>query len=70
MINRELGEAIARAVAMLPEDQRTALVLTEYHALPAAEVARVLGCSVRGAESRLFQARQAVRTRLARQGWI
>ena len=70
LINRELGEAIAHAVAILPEDQRTALVLTEYHAQPAAEVARVLGCSVRGAESRLFRARQAVRTLLARQGWF
>lgn len=70
LMNRELGDAIARAVATLPEDQRTALVLAEYHALPAAEVARVLGCSVRGAESRLFRARQTVRTLLARQGWV
>ena len=70
LMNRELGEAIARAVATLPEDQRTALVLTEYHALPATEVARVLGCSVRGAEARLFRARQAVRTLLVRQDWV
>lgn len=69
LIHRELGEAIARAVATLPEDQRTALVLTEYHGLPAAEVARVLDCSARGAEARLFRARQAVRTLLVRQGW-
>ncbi len=70
LINRELGDAIARAVATLPEDQRTALVLTEYHGLPATEVARVLNGSVRGAEARLFRARQAVRTQLARQGWV
>ncbi len=69
-MNRELGDAIARAVATLPEDQRTALVLTEYHGLPATEVARVLHSSVRGAEARLFRARQAVRTLLARQGWV
>lgn len=70
VMNRELGDAIARAVATLPEDQRTALVLTEYHGLPATEVARVLHSSVRGAEARLFRARQAVRTLLARQGWV
>ena len=70
LINRELGEAIAQAVAGLPEDQRTALVLTEYHDQPTCEVARVLNCSVRGAESRLFRARQAVRAQLARQGWV
>lgn len=69
MIHRELGDAIARAVAVLPEDQRAALVLTEYHGQSAAEVARVLGCSVRGAESRLFRARQTVREILSQQGW-
>lgn len=70
MANRELGEAIAQAVGGLPEDQRTALVLTEYHGQSASEVAAVLGCSVRGAESRLFRARQAVRDVLVRQGWV
>ncbi len=70
LIHREMGEALARAVATLPEEQRTALVLTEYHGLEAAEVARVLRCTVRGAESRLFRARQAVREQLARRGWL
>mgnify|MGYP003606697119 CR=1 FL=1 len=37
---------------------------------PLDELARVLNCSVRGAESRLFRARQAVRAQLARQGWV
>lgn len=69
MIHHELGEAIGKAVAALPEDQRTALVLTEYHGQSAQEVARVLGCTVRGAESRLFRARQAAREQLERQGW-
>lgn len=69
LMHRELGAAIAEAVARLPEDQRTVLVLTEYHAQSAAEVAGVLKCSVRSAEARLFRARQAVRADLARRGW-
>jgi|APTNR8051073442_1049403.scaffolds.fasta_scaffold00025_76 RNA polymerase sigma-70 factor (ECF subfamily) len=69
LMHRELGEAIAQAVARLPEDQRTALVLTEYHAQSAAGVAGVLNCSVRSAEARLFRARQTVRADLARRGW-
>jgi RNA polymerase sigma-70 factor (ECF subfamily) len=69
LMHRELGEAIAQAVARLPEDQRTALVLTEYHAQCATEVAGVLNCSVRSAEARLFRARQTVRADLARRGW-
>lgn len=70
LARRELGEAIAQAVADLPEEQRTALVLTEYHGQSAAEVAAVLHCTVRGAEARLFRARQAVRETLTRQGWV
>lgn len=66
---RELGEAIARAVAELPEEQRVALVLTEYHGQSAAEVSRVLRCTVRGAESRLLRARQFVREKLRKAGW-
>lgn len=70
LAHRELGDAIARAVATLPEDQRAALLLTEFHGHTAEEVARALKCSRRGAESRLFRARQAVREILTRQGWV
>lgn len=62
--DRELGEALARAFAALPEEQRTALVLAEYHGASAAEIAAVLDCSVRAAEARLFRARQEVRHQL------
>jgi RNA polymerase sigma factor (sigma-70 family) len=37
--HRELGEALARACAALPEEQRTALVLAEYHGASVAEIA-------------------------------
>src|SRR5881628_107171 len=30
---RELGRAVAKAMAMLPEEQRTAIILKEYHGL-------------------------------------
>lgn len=58
---RELGDAIARAFAELPEDQRAALVLTEYHGHGAAEVAAIMGCTVRSVEARLYRARQEMR---------
>jgi len=70
LAHRELGDAIARAVATLPEDQRAALLLAEYQGHSAEEVAHVLKCSRRGAESRLFRARQTVRGILTRQGWV
>ena len=50
---REIGEQIAAAVAKLPEDQRTAIVLAEYHGMSYAEIAAVMRCSEKSVESRL-----------------
>ena len=63
--SRETGEQIAAAVALLPEDQRTALILSEYEGLSYAEISAVLKCSQKSVESRLYRARQFLRTRLA-----
>ena len=41
----EIGDQIAAAVAKLPEDQRTAVVLSEYHEMSYAEIAGVMRCS-------------------------
>jgi RNA polymerase sigma-70 factor (ECF subfamily) len=65
---REIGQHIAAAVAALPEDQRTAIVLAEYHGLSHAEIAGIMHCSEKSVESRLYRARQALRTRLLR--WL
>lgn len=61
---REIGVRVARAVALLPEDQRTALVLQEYEGLSQAEIADVMDCSPKSVEARLYRARQFLRTRL------
>lgn len=62
---REMGAHIAEAVAQLPEDQRTALVLAEYHGMSYAEIAGVMKCSEKSVESRLYRAKQILRQRLA-----
>jgi RNA polymerase sigma-70 factor (ECF subfamily) len=62
---RETGGRIAAAVALLPEDQRTALVLAEYENLPHADIAAVMRCSVKSVEARLYRARRFLRARLA-----
>jgi RNA polymerase sigma-70 factor, ECF subfamily len=61
---REIGERIATAVAELPEDQRTAFVLAEYHGMSYAEIAEIMRCSEKSVESRLYRAKQSLRTRL------
>lgn len=62
----ELGAAIARAVIELPEQQRIALVLREYHDLDYSEIAEMLEVDVGTIKSRLSRARAAVRDTLSR----
>jgi RNA polymerase sigma-70 factor, ECF subfamily len=61
---QERADAVSAAVARLPEDLRTALILTEYEERSNAEAAEILGCSVKALESRLHRARQQLRLRL------
>jgi RNA polymerase sigma-70 factor (ECF subfamily) len=60
----ERAAAVRAAIAELPEDWRTALVLSEYELLPNAEIANVLHCSVKAVESRIYRAKQRLRERL------
>ena len=62
--NREIATAIAKAVAQLPEDQRTVVVLAEYHGLSYAEIAEIMKCSGKSVEARLYRAKHALRTQL------
>ena len=48
----DISKHIAAAVAELPEDQRTAIVLAEYHDLSYAEIAGIMRCSEKSVESR------------------
>jgi RNA polymerase sigma-70 factor (ECF subfamily) len=60
----EVGEHIAAAIASLPEEQRTAIVLCEYQGLSYAEIAQIMRCSEKSVESRLYRAKQTLRHRL------
>ena len=62
---REIGSTIAAAIQQLPEDQRTAIVLAEYHGQSHAEIAGIMGCSEKAVESRLYRAKIALRQQLA-----
>ena len=65
---RERVEAIGRAVAALPQDLRLPLVLADYEERSQAEIAEILGCSVKAVEMRIYRARQTLRKELA--GWV
>jgi RNA polymerase sigma-70 factor (ECF subfamily) len=61
----ERAEAVREAIAKLPEELRTPLVLSQYEALPHAEIAEILGCSSKAVEMRIYRARQQLREALA-----
>jgi RNA polymerase sigma-70 factor (ECF subfamily) len=61
----EIGRAIARAADELPDDQRAAFVLAEFHHLGVHEIARVLDVPENTAKTRLFRAREKMRAALA-----
>ena len=61
---RELGRAVARAMAMLPEEQRTAIVLKEYHGLTFQEIADLLDCPLSTVKTRLYQGLSVLRRQL------
>ena len=65
--HNELGAAIAGAVAELPEEQKTAFVLSEYHGQSMREISVVMKCSEKSVENRLYRARQFLREKL--QSW-
>lgn len=65
---RERAEAVRQAIAELPQDWREVLVLAEYEGLAQAEIAAATGTTTKAVESRLYRARAALRTKLAR--WV
>jgi RNA polymerase sigma-70 factor (ECF subfamily) len=64
LLQRELQAAIEKAITLLPETQRMALVLRRYEELSYEEIADVLGLSVPAVKSLLFRARTELRERL------
>ena len=61
---RQLGHAIAEAASVLPDDQRAALVLAEFHGLSILEIAEALAVPENTAKTRLFRAREKMREAL------
>ncbi len=64
---REMSAAVARAMAELPEDQRAAIMLKEYHGLTFQEIADMLNCPLSTVKTRLYQGLSVLRRRLERQ---
>jgi RNA polymerase sigma-70 factor (ECF subfamily) len=62
----ERADAVRRAIAALPEDLRTPLILAEYEERSQAEIGEILGCTAKAVETRIYRARQRLRVALGR----
>ncbi len=63
--NRQRREAVRRALSVLSEEQREALVLARYHGLAYAQIADVLGISVGAVKTRIFRAVETLKSRFS-----
>jgi len=61
---REAHSLVERAIDRLPDDQRTTLVMVEYHNLSYREIAEILGVTVSAIKMRVKRARESLREML------
>jgi len=56
---------VRQAISMLPNKQRTAVMMHKYEEMEYAQIAGAIGCSESAVKSLLFRAYEALRARLA-----
>ena len=65
---RELNAVIEEAMALLPEEQRTAIILKEFHGMTFQEIAEMQGCPLSTVKTRLYQGLSVLRRHLEANG--
>ena len=65
---QEMSRIVAEGMKLLPEEQRTAIVLKEYHGLTFQEIADLQGCPLSTVKTRLYQGLSVLRRHLESQG--
>ncbi len=61
---QERAALVRQAIADLPDELRTALILADYEDCSQAEIAAIQHCSIKAVEMRLYRARQQLREQL------
>jgi RNA polymerase sigma-70 factor, ECF subfamily len=64
LLQSELAEKIDQALAALPENQRTAILLCRQDELSYEEIAEILGCSVPATKSLIHRGRETLKAKL------
>jgi RNA polymerase sigma-70 factor (ECF subfamily) len=65
---KDLSRRVANAMLVLPEEQRSAILLKEYHGLTFHEIAELQGCPLSTVKTRLYQGLSVLRRELERRG--
>lgn len=63
----ELTREVAKAMAYLPEEQRQAIILKEYHGLTFQEIADLMRCPLSTVKTRVYQGLSTLRKQLGEQ---
>jgi RNA polymerase sigma-70 factor, ECF subfamily len=64
----DISKAVADLMTRLPEEQRTAIVLKEYHGMTFQEIADLQGVPLSTVKTRLYQGLNVLRRHLQQQG--
>jgi len=67
---RQLSAVVEEAMALLPEEQRTAIILKEYHGMTFQEIADMQGCPLSTVKTRLYQGLTVLRRHLEKNGQL
>jgi RNA polymerase sigma-70 factor (ECF subfamily) len=65
---RELSAVVEDAMALLPAEQRTAIILKEFHGMTFQEIADLQGCPLSTVKTRLYQGLNMLRRHLEKSG--
>jgi len=67
---KDLGRHVAKAMQTLPDEQRSTILLKEYHGLTFQEIAELQGCPLSTVKTRLYQGLTVLRRELERSGVV
>ena len=61
---KQVGDVLGQAMADLPDELRTAIVMREIEGLSYDEIAQAMNCPIGTVRSRIFRAREAIAVKL------
>lgn len=62
---KEIAEAVRKAVSMLPADQRAVVILNRFNGLSYDEISSIMGISLSAVKSRLHRAKMSLKEELS-----